>query len=41
MKYEIKSDPIGRVLKICSKLSVGYVVNKAEEAGLYGVYVVT
>jgi predicted DNA-binding transcriptional regulator YafY len=37
MKNEAKGDQIGRVLKIYSKLSDGYVVNKAEEAELYGV----
>lgn len=37
MKNEVKGDQIGRVLKIYSKLSDGYVVNKAEEAELYGV----
>lgn len=37
MREEMKSDQIGRVLKIYSKLSDGYVVNKAEEAELYGV----
>lgn len=37
MKKEAKGDQIGRVLKIYSKLSDGYVVNKAEEAELYGV----
>lgn len=37
MKNEMKGDQIGRVLKIYSKLSDGYVVSKAEEAELYGV----
>jgi len=37
MGNEAKGDQIGRVLKIYSKLSDGYVVNKAEEAELYGV----
>lgn len=37
MKNEAKGDQIGRVLKIYSKLADGYVVNKAEEAELYGV----
>lgn len=37
MKNEVKADQIDRVLKIYSKLSDGYVVNKAEEAELYGV----
>lgn len=37
MKDEIKGNQISRVLKIYSKLSDGYVVNKAEEAKLYGV----
>jgi len=37
MKNEAKGDQIGRVLKIYAKLSDGYVVNKAEEAALYGV----
>ena len=37
MKNEAKGDQIGRGLKIYSKLSDGYVVNKAEEAELYGV----
>lgn len=34
---EIKGDKIQRVLQIYSKLSDGYVVNKAEEAQIYGV----
>lgn len=34
---DIKGDQIGRVLQIYSKLSDGYVVNKAEEAARYGV----
>lgn len=37
MKDETKSNHIGRVLKIYSKLSDGHVVNKAGEAELYGV----
>ena len=37
MKNEVKADQIDRVLKIYAKLSDGYVVNKAEEAELYGV----
>lgn len=37
MKNEAKNDQIGRVLKIYAKLSDGYVVNKSEEAELYGV----
>lgn len=37
MKSEVKADQIDRVLKIYAKLSDGYVVNKAEEAELYGV----
>ena len=37
MKSEARSDQIDRVLKIYSKLSDGYVVNKAEEAARYGV----
>lgn len=37
MKNEVKADQTDRVLKIYSKLSDGYVVNKAEEAELYGV----
>ena len=37
MKNEVKADQIDRVLKIYSKLSDGYVVNKVEEAELYGV----
>lgn len=37
MREDVKGDQIGRVLKIYSKLSEGYVVNKAEEAELYGV----
>ena len=37
MGNEAKCDQIGRVLKIYSKLSDGYVVNKTEEAQLYGV----
>lgn len=34
---EIKGDKIQRVLQIYTKLSDGYVVNKAEEAQIYGV----
>ena len=37
MKYDMKGDQISRVLQIYSKLSDGYVVNKAEEAARYGV----
>lgn len=37
MNGEFKGDQIGRVLQIYSKLSDGYVVNKAEEAVRYGV----
>lgn len=37
MNEEMKSDQIGRVLQIYSKLTDGYVVNKAEEAVRYGV----
>ena len=37
MKDEIKGDQISRVLQIYTKLSDGYVVNKAEEAARYGV----
>lgn len=37
MKDEYKGDQIGRVLQIYTKLSEGYVVNKAEEAARYGV----
>lgn len=37
MNEEMKGDQIGRVLQIYSKLSEGYVVNKAEEATRYGV----
>ena len=37
MNEELKGDQIGRVLQIYSKLSEGYVVNKAEEAARYGV----
>ena len=37
MNEEMKGDQIGRVLQIYSKLSEGYVVNKAEEAARYGV----
>ena len=34
---EIKGDKIQRVLQIYAKLSDGYIVNKAEEAQIYGV----
>ena len=37
MGEEIKGDKISRVLQIYAKLTDGYVVNKAEEALLYGV----
>ncbi|MBQ8328240.1 MAG: hypothetical protein IJX83_01275 [Lachnospiraceae bacterium] len=37
MNEEMKGDQTGRVLQIYSKLSEGYVVNKAEEATRYGV----
>ncbi len=37
MQKESKSDQIGRVLKIYSKLTDGYIVNKTEEAKLFGV----
>lgn len=37
MNEEMKSDQIERVLQIYSKLSDGFVVNKAEEATRYGV----
>ena len=37
MNQDMKGDQIGRVLQIYSKLSDGYVVNKAEEAARYGV----
>ena len=37
MKDDVKSDQIGRVLQIYSKLLDGYIVNKAEEAARYGV----
>ena len=37
MNEEMKGDQIGRVLQIYSKLTDGYVVNKAEEAARYGV----
>ena len=37
MDEELKNDKIGRVLQIYTKLTEGYVVNKAEEALLYGV----
>lgn len=37
MKEDMKGDQITRVLQIYSKLSDGYVVNKAEEAMRYGV----
>ncbi len=37
MKDEIKGDQISRILQIYSRLSDGYVVNKAEEAARYGV----
>jgi predicted DNA-binding transcriptional regulator YafY len=33
----IKEDKIGRVLQIYAKLADGYVVNKTEEAQIYGV----
>lgn len=37
MNEGFKGDQIGRVLHIYSKLTDGYVVNKAEEAARYGV----
>ena len=37
MNEGFKGDQIGRVLQIYSKLTDGYVVNKAEEAARYGV----
>lgn len=37
METDFKSDKIGRVLQIYTKLTEGYVVNKSEEANLYGV----
>ena len=37
MKEDTKSDQIGRVLQIYTRLTDGYVVNKAEEAARYGV----
>lgn len=37
MKEDMKGDQIGRVLQIYTKLSEGYIVNKAEEAARYGV----
>lgn len=37
METDFKSDKIGRVLQIYTKLTEGYVVNKAEEANIYGV----
>lgn len=37
MEDNLKSDKICRVLQIYTKLTEGYVVNKAEEAQLYGV----
>lgn len=37
MKKETKSDQIGRVLQIYSRLSDGYVINKEKEARRYGV----
>lgn len=37
MRDDMKGDQISRVLQIYSKLSDGYVVNKAEEAARYGV----
>lgn len=37
MNETLKGDQIGRVLQIYSKLTDGYVVNKAEEAARYGV----
>lgn len=39
MKEERKSDQIGRVLQIYSRLSEGYIVKKAEEAERFGVNV--
>ena len=37
MEDSFKSDKICRVLQIYTKLTEGYIVNKAEEAVLYGV----
>ena len=37
MEDNFKSDKICRVLQIYAKLTEGYIVNKAEEAALYGV----
>lgn len=37
MEENVKGDKIGRVLQIYAKLTDGYVVNKAEEAQIYGV----
>ena len=37
MVEELKNDKIQRVLQIYAKLSDGYIVNKAEEALIYGV----
>ena len=37
MAMDLKSDKIGRVLQIYTKLTEGYIVNKAEEANIYGV----
>ena len=37
MREDLKSDQIGRILRIYTKLTDGYVVNKAEEAARYGV----
>lgn len=37
MDEEVKSDKIGRVLQIYAKLTEGYIVNKTEEAQIYGV----
>ena len=37
MDINFKSDKICRVLQIYTKLTEGYIVNKTEEATLYGV----
>lgn len=37
MDEELRNDKIGRILQIYAKLADGYLINKAEEARIYGV----
>ena len=37
MREAAKTDKINRVLQLYAKLSDGYIINKTEEAELYGV----